>query len=558
MMQMLEIWSVDDSKLQVLLLLTSTILVVVVLVLLLYMYVRPRLLALFDPFRLLDTKCHFCHAYNKVPLNQRNNWTCITCDQYNGFNSDGDYNIDFSAMVHNQQLQQQQQGIGPIPRTTSSSTSSSSSSQTLCAKCQYQLQTKTMDLQQFEAETEDWSKYERYRRERESQFKLCAQCEAYTSSEISRVNRYVISTQYNNQFNSPKSSPYVSSPLVGMGASTTTTHAATSKSSATSGLGHGQRDNLVQVRQFINHIIYLLLIVLMIHYLLKIDSSIRGQDNSIIMISDTIELAVLASFCMLKSVNIVVHYRIQSTRRFSHFRTPRGEVTFESIAFLLSMLIKLLMRYTSQLDISTIPIQEWIMVHELSRITIQSIISLWKHFSQDNTFYFMFLILVFYMHRTDVNKSMNNTIVMVDRTQHQQHNQQNQQNQQQQHVSPNTKKKRSPFDLDLPLTGDQQDGRSTTHIDKNGLHKLLDNLKDESNIMANISTLELSDIDDSNGGRDRGVSRFSIIIGQLISLLGRLIQWMVQISFKYKQFIMGIILCVIIQLIIIVCNNKAS
>lgn len=41
--------------------------------------------------------CWFCNVNTRVPYDDKNAWTCPTCEQYNGFTDDGDYNCDIPA-----------------------------------------------------------------------------------------------------------------------------------------------------------------------------------------------------------------------------------------------------------------------------------------------------------------------------------------------------------------------------------------------------------------------------------------------------------------------------
>lgn len=40
----------------------------------------------------ISVNCWFCNHNTKVPYLDGNSWTCPSCEQYNGFNKDGDYN----------------------------------------------------------------------------------------------------------------------------------------------------------------------------------------------------------------------------------------------------------------------------------------------------------------------------------------------------------------------------------------------------------------------------------------------------------------------------------
>ncbi|EDW01230.1 GH21320 [Drosophila grimshawi] len=45
----------------------------------------------------IKVNCWFCNDNTHVPFPERNSWTCPLCEQYNGFNADGDYNREILA-----------------------------------------------------------------------------------------------------------------------------------------------------------------------------------------------------------------------------------------------------------------------------------------------------------------------------------------------------------------------------------------------------------------------------------------------------------------------------
>lgn len=47
---------------------------------------------IFRPRIKTSVECWFCRKSTKVEYQQRNSFTCPSCEQYNGFTEDGDYN----------------------------------------------------------------------------------------------------------------------------------------------------------------------------------------------------------------------------------------------------------------------------------------------------------------------------------------------------------------------------------------------------------------------------------------------------------------------------------
>ncbi|OPL20281.1 hypothetical protein AM593_04581, partial [Mytilus galloprovincialis] len=46
----------------------------------------------------VNVNCWFCNMDSTVQYGVKNSWDCPKCDQYNGFNEDGDYNKEIPAM----------------------------------------------------------------------------------------------------------------------------------------------------------------------------------------------------------------------------------------------------------------------------------------------------------------------------------------------------------------------------------------------------------------------------------------------------------------------------
>lgn len=48
-------------------------------------------------------ECWFCHEKTKVEYAKQNSFTCPSCEQYNGFTEDGDYNKRIPGQVYTEQ-----------------------------------------------------------------------------------------------------------------------------------------------------------------------------------------------------------------------------------------------------------------------------------------------------------------------------------------------------------------------------------------------------------------------------------------------------------------------
>ena len=57
------------------------------------LYVLNQVAKRFFP---VTVNCWFCNQDTKVEFQDRNRWNCPYCEQYNGFNTDGDYNAEIT------------------------------------------------------------------------------------------------------------------------------------------------------------------------------------------------------------------------------------------------------------------------------------------------------------------------------------------------------------------------------------------------------------------------------------------------------------------------------
>lgn len=135
---------------------------------LLYAYKRIR------PLFSVSVNCWFCGAQTVVPYGNFNCWDCPSCEQYNGFKEDGDYNKPIPAQ-HDERLN----FTAPASCQSDSSPLKMKTSNQLCSACNYHQLVKIRLLAnftpteegQFEAEAEE------YRRHLEEVYALCPSCD---------------------------------------------------------------------------------------------------------------------------------------------------------------------------------------------------------------------------------------------------------------------------------------------------------------------------------------------------------------------------------------------
>jgi hypothetical protein len=121
------------------------------------------------PFFKVKVNCHFCNLDSKVPYAETNNWTCSVCDQYNGFQEDGDYN----KPVHH---------IQSIANTFVNNLRTQKVAENgLCKACNLNQELKIKQLASF---TGDGEEQEEYRLHLERVYRLCAGCEEILASKL--------------------------------------------------------------------------------------------------------------------------------------------------------------------------------------------------------------------------------------------------------------------------------------------------------------------------------------------------------------------------------------
>ncbi|XP_029435061.1 transmembrane protein 201 [Rhinatrema bivittatum] len=137
----------------------------------------------------LRVNCWFCNQDTVVPYGNRNCWDCPNCEQYNGFQENGDYNKPIPA----QYLEQ-------LNHVVSGGTSFCdiakpqqwvNSQILLCKKCNNNQSTKVKQLASFLPREEDRyeEEIELYKHHLEQTYKLCRPCQAAVEYYIKHQNR---------------------------------------------------------------------------------------------------------------------------------------------------------------------------------------------------------------------------------------------------------------------------------------------------------------------------------------------------------------------------------
>ncbi|XP_047225217.1 transmembrane protein 201 isoform X1 [Girardinichthys multiradiatus] len=136
-----------------------------------------------------NVNCWFCNQNTVVPYGNRNCWDCPNCDQYNGFQENGDYNKPIPA----QYMEHLNHGVsGSLPSSETPATLQWVNCQMLlCRKCNNNQTAKIKQLASYVPRDDD--KYdeeiEAYKHHLEQTYKLCRPCQAAVEYYIKYQNR---------------------------------------------------------------------------------------------------------------------------------------------------------------------------------------------------------------------------------------------------------------------------------------------------------------------------------------------------------------------------------
>ncbi|CAN9516220.1 unnamed protein product [Ophioblennius macclurei] len=136
-----------------------------------------------------SVNCWFCNENTVVPYGNRNCWDCPTCDQYNGFQENGDYNKPIPA----QYMEDLNHGVSAhVPSSPAPKTLQYVNCQMLlCRKCNSNQSLKIKQLASYTArEDENYDEeIEVYKHHLEQTYKLCRPCQTAVEYYIKYQNR---------------------------------------------------------------------------------------------------------------------------------------------------------------------------------------------------------------------------------------------------------------------------------------------------------------------------------------------------------------------------------
>ncbi|TMS15969.1 Transmembrane protein 201 [Larimichthys crocea] len=146
-----------------------------------------------------NVNCWFCDQNTVVPYGNRNCWDCPNCDQYNGFQENGDYNKPIPA----QYMEHLNHGVsGGLPSSETPKTLQWVNCQMLlCRKCNNNQSVKIKQLASFSPRDDE--KYdeeiEAYKHHLEQTYKLCRPCQTAVEYYIKYQNRQLRTVLLNHQ-----------------------------------------------------------------------------------------------------------------------------------------------------------------------------------------------------------------------------------------------------------------------------------------------------------------------------------------------------------------------
>ncbi|XP_002738064.2 uncharacterized protein LOC100372984 [Saccoglossus kowalevskii] len=135
----------------------------------------------------VKVNCWFCNEDTIVPYGNKNCWDCPHCEQYNGFNEDGDYNKPIPA----QHLEELNHSILIESQQQNSSINHDSTTNLLCQQCNRNQLLKVRQLAVFVPRNEETfdEEIEVYEHRLEQVYKLCLRCETALRRELRTQNR---------------------------------------------------------------------------------------------------------------------------------------------------------------------------------------------------------------------------------------------------------------------------------------------------------------------------------------------------------------------------------
>ncbi|XP_043079986.1 transmembrane protein 201 isoform X3 [Puntigrus tetrazona] len=145
----------------------------------------------------VKVNCWFCNQDTIVPYGNRNCWDCPYCEQYNGFQENGDYNKPIPAQYMEHLNHGISAGVPESPKTLQWV----NCQMLLCKKCNSHQTLKIKQLASFiPRDDENYDEeIEVYKHHLEQTYKLCRPCQTAVEYYIKHQNRQLRALLFNHQ-----------------------------------------------------------------------------------------------------------------------------------------------------------------------------------------------------------------------------------------------------------------------------------------------------------------------------------------------------------------------
>lgn len=140
--------------------------------------------------------CWFCNVNTKIWRSESDWWKCKSCNQYNGFSKDGDYNYDIPEQRKKSLNKQNFKSYFSSVKSQSSDVINRTNG--LCTKCNNNEQKKLNEMQSIDTDTWRQCDIDNLKKNMEIKYQLCRKCDGYLQNLLQKQSKWL--TQYKMLF----------------------------------------------------------------------------------------------------------------------------------------------------------------------------------------------------------------------------------------------------------------------------------------------------------------------------------------------------------------------
>ncbi|XP_061393793.1 uncharacterized protein LOC133329321 [Musca vetustissima] len=146
----------------------------------------------------ITVNCWFCNQNTKVPYLESNSWVCPSCEQYNGFDKDGDYNREIYEQLDCSGISEKRFNVSQPSSSGSSGFPQKPATNGFCDICNEAQRLKVEKLAQFEPKNESHFDEELkvYQAELEKQYGLCSTCDRHLNKVLREKKKMVLGSKF--------------------------------------------------------------------------------------------------------------------------------------------------------------------------------------------------------------------------------------------------------------------------------------------------------------------------------------------------------------------------